>query len=272
MSKSGFITIDRAAWDHQIFAPSPMSEREAWFWLITSAAWADTTHFVAGDLVPVPRGSFMVTLRELQKSFGWASDTKVRNYLKKLEKFEMIAVATVGKKNARKTHVTICNYSTYQSRGRTENAPETHEKRTGNAVKKQDNNITSKRDTNVSQKTMPEILDEPPPKKRRKPSVAIPPNWVMSAENLEYALSKQLTQDQANDEQDNFRDHHLSKESKFADWDAAWRTWVRNSIKFASNRRGAGRSKYSQNAPSDEEITRFAAENGRPPPENFSDC
>lgn len=35
-------------------------------------------------------------------------------------------------------------------------------------------------------------------------------------------------------ETENFLDHHLSKGSKFKDWPAAWRTWIRNSAtKFA---------------------------------------
>jgi hypothetical protein len=30
-----------------------------------------------------------------------------------------------------------------------------------------------------------------------------------------------------------FLDHHKAKGSKFADWDAAWRKWMRNSVEFA---------------------------------------
>jgi hypothetical protein len=33
-----------------------------------------------------------------------------------------------------------------------------------------------------------------------------------------------------------FRDHHLSKGSKFDDWQAAWGTWVRNSVDFGRSR------------------------------------
>lgn len=32
---------------------------------------------------------------------------------------------------------------------------------------------------------------------------------------------------------DQFRDHHRAKGSKFSDWNAAWGTWVRNSVRFA---------------------------------------
>lgn len=30
----------------------------------------------------------------------------------------------------------------------------------------------------------------------------------------------------------NFTDHHTAKASRFADWDAAFRTWLRNSTRF----------------------------------------
>ena len=147
---SGFISIHRKLWDNEIFATEPMSEREAWVWMISRAAWSDTRHRVGSKMVDVPRGSFMVTLRELQSKFGWKSDTKVRSFLAMLEGENMINRAVVGQRNAPKTHVTICNYCEYQGGERTENAPKTHQKRTKNAVK----NKTIKEiiDTNVSQR------------------------------------------------------------------------------------------------------------------------
>ena len=150
---SGFITIERGIWDHPLFKSEPMTEREAWMWMIAQAAWSATRHRVGNELVDVPRGSFMATLREMQTSFMWGSDKRVRTFLKTLEKEAMIGRTTVGAKNAPKTHVTIRNYEEYQTRGRTKDAPKTHDRthhgRTTDAVKKQGNKIT-KEDTNVS--------------------------------------------------------------------------------------------------------------------------
>jgi hypothetical protein len=112
-----------------------MTEREAWMWMIAQAAWSETKHLVGGELVKVGRGCFMVTLREMQSKFMWASDKRVRNYLQKLENHKMIAVLVVGERNARKTHVTVCNYEEYQSKGRTKDAAKTQQGRTGDAVK-----------------------------------------------------------------------------------------------------------------------------------------
>jgi hypothetical protein len=33
-----------------------------------------------------------------------------------------------------------------------------------------------------------------------------------------------------------FKDHHRAKGSHFVDWDAAWRTWIRNAVEFAERR------------------------------------
>lgn len=141
---SGWIRIDRKIFGHEFFAREQMSEREAWIWMLSRAAWEDTTHRVGGDLHDVPRGSFMATLRELQSVFMWRSDTKVRGFLKRLEAERMIERTTCGPKNAPKTRVTICNYDDFQQPQRTENAPKTHRERTEKRSK--ETNINNKQD------------------------------------------------------------------------------------------------------------------------------
>jgi len=39
----GFFTIDRRVVNHPLVCSQKFSEREAWFWLISSAAWAEIT-------------------------------------------------------------------------------------------------------------------------------------------------------------------------------------------------------------------------------------
>ena len=137
---SGFVAIERGLWDHCFFADGEMTEREAWIWMIARAAWKDTRHKVGGEMVQVARGSFIVTLREMQLVFGWRSDKRVRTFLSRLEGESMIGRTVVGSRNAPKTHVTIREYEEYQSSGRTEDAPKTHRGRTKDAVKEQGNN------------------------------------------------------------------------------------------------------------------------------------
>lgn len=123
---SRWIRVQTAIFDHELFQAEPLTEREAWLWLIAHAAWKDTKHRIGMDLHDVQAGSLFVTLRQLQKEWRWKSDYRVRSFLKLLEKHEMI----VQKTNAGKTQVTICNYSYYQEVERTENAAKTQEQRT----------------------------------------------------------------------------------------------------------------------------------------------
>ncbi len=137
---TGWVAIERDTFDNPIFAESEMSEREAYLWLVMNAAWEDTVHRVGGEVVPCPRGSLFITLREFQTTTCWGSDTKIRNFLQRLEDAELIKRTTHGKRNARKTHVTICNYGVNTDVRTEENAPETHRERTKNAVKEKGNN------------------------------------------------------------------------------------------------------------------------------------
>jgi hypothetical protein len=46
-------------------------------------------------------------------------------------------------------------------------------------------------------------------------------------------------------ELEKFRNHHAAKGSVMADWQAAWRTWVGNAVKFSSSHRSTGRQAES---------------------------
>jgi len=221
---TGFITIERKLWDHPIFAPSPMSEREAWVWMISRAAWSDTEHFVGGQMRPVSRGSFMVTLREMQSAFMWGSDKKVRNFLKKLENHEMLTGETVGQRNARKTHVTICNYDEYQSSGRSKDAPKTHGGRTKDAVK---NKVTKEQDKKEEEANASSL-----PAASKSNGSRLPDEWFLPVEYGEWAVSQGWPVAVIRLEADKFKDYWIgiagAKATK-RNWFATWRNWMRHS-------------------------------------------
>lgn len=137
---SGFIAIHRSLWDNDAFAPEPMSEREAWVWMIARAAWKPTKHRVGNFVTDVPRGCFFTTLRDLQKAFRWKSDKRVRRFLAMLENEGMIGRSA----DAGKTQITICNYDKYQEAGRSADAEWTQRGRSADALKKKGNKGTRK--------------------------------------------------------------------------------------------------------------------------------
>ena len=73
-------------------------------------------------------------------------------------------------------------------------------------------------------------ISEAPKRKNKAP---FPDNFVIS-ETLALWCEQQHISDTA-PHLEAFRDYHIAKGSRFIDWDAAFRTWIRNASKFGSN-------------------------------------
>lgn len=128
---SRWVRVQTSIFNHELFAAEPFSEREAWLWMITNAAWKDTIHRIGSEVVKVPTGSFFATVRDMQTRWGWKSTTRVSAFLKMLEAQGMIKhTAKTGK-----THVTICNYDKYQNVEDSEKTPKTQPEDTGKTQK-----------------------------------------------------------------------------------------------------------------------------------------
>ena len=67
--------------------------------------------------------------------------------------------------------------------------------------------------------------------KREANRTRIKADWQPDSVGSEYAREHGVD---AAAETENFRDYHLARGSLMADWAAAWRTWVRNAVRFAS--------------------------------------
>lgn len=79
----------------------------------------------------------------------------------------------------------------------------------------------------------PSLFGEVTPKpKRRRPECELPQGWVPNERNISDAQDKGFSAKDIEDEADRFRNHHAAKGSRFRDWNAAWRTWIGNAVKF----------------------------------------
>ena len=114
-----------------------------------------------------------------------------------------------------------------------------------------------------SQKNGGDLFDEPPPKPKPKRATSLPENWVPSDKNIADALSKNLSHNQIQIEGENFRDHHTARGTTFKNWDAAWRTWVGNAIKYAAGRNSASQRRGMAGRNVAEEIKTDAIELAR---------
>lgn len=136
---SRWVRVQTDVFEHALFAREPFTEREAWLWLISKAAWKDTKHRIGQTVVDVPVGSAFLTLREMQAVWRWKSDKRVRSFLSVLEREGMIELKT----DAGKTQVTVCNYSRYQDAERTSDASGTQAGRTADALKTPEHQYTT---------------------------------------------------------------------------------------------------------------------------------
>jgi hypothetical protein len=108
---SGFFLMHRGWRDCDVFADGePMSEREAWIWLIEKAAWKQChRRTLKGERIVIERGQFHTSYRCLERAWGWGKN-KVHRFIERLEDHEMIGTAA-GQSG---TIITISNYDTYQ--------------------------------------------------------------------------------------------------------------------------------------------------------------
>lgn len=109
MSERGVFAVDRGIWDHDVFADETFTEREAWVWLISEAAWRPRTRNVGGKVVQLARGQLAASLRFMADRWGWEKDAVAR-FLARLKKSDMIATEVATGISI----ITVCKYDEYQ--------------------------------------------------------------------------------------------------------------------------------------------------------------
>lgn len=128
----GVFAVDRAIFDHPMFAPEPYTEREAWIWMCGAAAYKPTRVRCGRSVVVLERGQLSFSNRFLAAKWKW-SESRVRRFLKRIESDAAVTLKTTRET----TQITICNYDKHQFGQRTIDAapvlqidaPPTHRRR-----------------------------------------------------------------------------------------------------------------------------------------------
>lgn len=107
---SGTVNISRRLFDSEAFRDEPLTEREAWVWLVMEASWKDRTVRSGDYITDTKRGQLAASVRFMAKAWSW-TPAKVQRYIKRIEKLKMIRTET----DTGVTLVTVCNYDKYQS-------------------------------------------------------------------------------------------------------------------------------------------------------------
>lgn len=108
MTQLGFFAVDRSIWDHPLFRRQPFTDREAFLWLVSSAAYR-TRRVRVGCEVELERGQLVHSSRHLASLWQWP-EANVRRFLQRLKRDASIDLDT----DAGVTRITICNYNKYQ--------------------------------------------------------------------------------------------------------------------------------------------------------------
>lgn len=141
MATKGWIALHREITENWIWADNePFDKRSAWIDLLMMVNHEDKKVLIDGNLELVRRGQRITSIRKLCNRWKW-SRTKVNNFLKLLEKDEMISLKIEPHK---KTVITIVNYNFYQDDNKNKKASEepvkSHAKASEEPVKSLNNN------------------------------------------------------------------------------------------------------------------------------------
>lgn len=106
----GLFMVSRGIWDHPEFAPSEYSEREAFLWLVSEAAWKPHTARAGRVVVDLDRGQLCASVRFMAVAWGW-SKSRVDRFLKRLENRDMLK----SESGTGQLVITLCNYDKFQT-------------------------------------------------------------------------------------------------------------------------------------------------------------
>ena len=107
---SGTVNISRSIWHDTAFSEQPLTEREAWIWLVMEASWKGREKRVGNVVVTLGRGQLAASVRFMADAWKWHRSS-VDRYLKRLKKRDMIETASETGVNV----ITICKYNEYQN-------------------------------------------------------------------------------------------------------------------------------------------------------------
>lgn len=248
------------------------SRHEAWEDLICECRYRDGHVMNKGRLMEIKPGQLLGAVSWLANRWNWTPHT-VRWFLDKLEELGMVERATeqqtsqFGRNQPDENErcqskplvrnqinlISVCNYGIYQTTVPTSQQPikATSPQPNREPVASAPQHLNKGRreevviDSPVNLSELEMQLDEAPvevvsaPKARKSRPTKMeslrPADWSPGHQGLAFAVGKGMTPEQAQFEFERFCARHDSLESKYKDWDASWRTWCLNWVKFSKS-------------------------------------
>lgn len=244
----GFVLAYRRTLTHHAFKSH--AEALAFTYLTMRAAWKQTKVRYKDRVITLERGQLAMSVRDLadnlERSRQW-----VERFLGRLQAETMIETST----KTGVTVITICNYDTYQCRAEGAGTGAGQDRdRTETQNKEEKAGKEGEEEKGLARGT------------RLTTDFVVPADWRVKAQN-----SSGLSSDRIRVEAEKFVDFWASKSGKDAtkvDWEATWRNWIRNAVKYDKPKQKASSSVPGQSGPmGDKEyrdmVAEYAAENAR---------
>lgn len=222
MNEAGFITLHRQAlrswlWD------MPATQTKVAITLLLMANWCRGKTFSGGALVRVERGQVMTSLDSLARE-ARVSRQATRTAIANLKKCNFITCRATR----RFSMITILNYDSFQSRQVGDQHADEHSTNTQGSTL----------DGTPATRGQPEANTDRTNKQsnkgtnggRKKRGCQLPESWEPNEKHG--VLAAKASTDLAA-EAEQFRDYHTAKGSTMKDWDASFRTWLRNAAKWS---------------------------------------
>lgn len=192
----GFYLMHRGFWDDDSFKDEAFTEREAWHWLISNAAFEDCKHRhpVKYQFVEILRGQYPTSARELSRQWKW-SISRVLRFLNFLQKSGKIETAS----DTHLTIISILNYNKYQgNRNHDEKKNETASRQPRDGLETDsEQHIDKQLKTNKT--SISSLRSDIPAPARKKPTPGFSrPDWLDAQawedfEKMRKAIKKPLT-------------------------------------------------------------------------------
>jgi hypothetical protein len=225
VSERGVFAVDRGIWDHPSFANEPLTEREAWAWLIGEASFKARTRRIGSVVLELKRGQVAASLRFMADKWQW-SEPRVRRFLRRLKADAMIDAAA----DAGITVITVCNYNKYQKVSLPADAAtdaQSDAAATQQRRKVEDKEYTEHNEHSLS-KVSEKVLQEAKPSGLKTLGTQLPENWTPDdalCEDVKRDFG--LTDDDLRCELIGFHADRAAKGTFSQNWRASFVTWCK---------------------------------------------
>lgn len=235
---TGFFSVHRSIWESDHFSKEPFTEREAFMWMVSEAAWKATKTRIQGRRIELQRGQFSHAIRYMAEAWGWHR-SRVDRFLRRLKTETVIET----KRETKFVIVTVCNYDIYQKSPKVgETKFETLYETVARQLRDREEELKELKEGN----NPPIVPPGDKPKRNRgfRLSDHLKANGSMPECPEEYRAAAEALGVEASDQWPRFYDYWLAQPGQKGvklDWLATWRNWCRKSVDDGRNGRGPPR-------------------------------